>query len=85
MSGESGRRGLPANNCAFSIWVRDGAGWWSDKFQSDDKLQSDDFNDCFGSFSAKTGVKYYPTSILRPYVEYSHQDEPFGPKIRNIF
>ena len=38
--------------------------------------QDRDFNDfCF--FSAKA-IKYYPSLILRPYLESSHQDEPFG-------
>ena len=34
-----------------------------------------------GSFSAKIWVKCYPTSILRPYVEPSHQHKHFGPQI----
>ena len=29
----------------------------------------------FDGFSAKIWVKYYPSSILRPYLESSHQDE----------
>ena len=32
----------------------------------------------FDGFSAKICVKYYPSSILRSYLESSHEDEPFG-------
>ena len=37
-----------------------------------------DFND-FSGFLAKIGVIYYPSSTVRPYLESSHQVEPFGP------
>ena len=35
----------------------------------------------FDGFSANIWVKYYPNSILRPYLESSHQGEPSRPPV----
>ena len=41
--------------------------------------------DYFDGFSARIWVKYYPSSILRPYSESPHQGDPFRPQYESEF
>ena len=57
---------------------------WPTNHQNRQKLR---FQRFFGDISVKIGVKHYPNSILRPYLESSHQGERFRPPVwkRDLF